>query len=136
MTERKCKLCETPFTGRRDKIFCSTGCKSDYHHRLKTLSKRVALTTDKILHRNRSIFFEILGDHEEQKKIDRDYLAKKNFRFEYMTGSYENEEGKRYHLLYDYAWMEFKTGDILIVRRKKIKNENFKGFKKRALLVS
>lgn len=125
MNDRRCKLCGNPYIGRRDKVFCSTGCKSDYHQHLKHLSNKVARSTDKILHRNRSILYEVLGDHEEQKKIDRDALAKKNFRFEYMTGLYENAKGKRYHLLYDYAWMAFKTGDVLVLRRKKMEEQLF-----------
>jgi len=120
MSERRCKLCQSPYSGRRDKIFCSSGCKSDYHHQLRALSNKVASSTDKILHRNRSILFELLGDHENQRRIDRDALAKKNFRFEYMTGCYENEQGKRYYLVYDFAWIEFKTGEVLLLRRKKM----------------
>lgn len=58
-----------------------------------------------------------MGNKIQQKKVDRDHLAKKNFRFEYMTGFYENAQGKRYHLVYDFAWMEFKTKEVLIVRR-------------------
>ncbi len=118
MSSRRCRLCNAPFKGRRDKIFCSTACKSDYHHELMAVSNQIALPTDKILHRNRAILYEVMGDNIHQKKVDRDALAKKNFRFEYMTGTYENAQGKRYHLIYDFAWMEFKSGDVLVVRRK------------------
>jgi len=119
MIYRRCRLCDTPFSGRRDKIFCSIGCKSDYHQQLRVKSNQIAAPTDKILHRNRAILYECMGDNIRQKKIDRDALAKKNFRFEYMTGMYENAQGKRYHLVYDFAWMAFKSGDILVLRRKK-----------------
>ena len=120
MAYRRCRLCNTPFSGRRDKIFCSIDCKSDYHQQLRTISNQIAGPTDKILHRNRSILFEFIGNNIRQKKVNRDALAKKNFRFEYMTGMYENAQGKRYHLVYDFAWMEFKTGDVVVVRRKKM----------------
>ena len=120
MSIRTCKLCDTPFSGRRDKIFCSAGCKSDYHHGLMAAANQIAVPTDKILHRNRSILFEVMGQNKHQKKVTRDALAKKNFRFEYMTGMYENAQGKRYHLVYDFAWMAFKTGEVLVVRRKRI----------------
>jgi len=120
MSIRRCRLCNTPFKGRRDKIFCTTACKSDYHRKLTAMSNQIALPTDKILHRNRAILYEVMGENTDQKKVGRDALAKKNFRFEYMTGMYENAQGKRYHLMYDFAWMEFKTGDVLVVRRKKM----------------
>ena len=119
MEKRKCKFCKTPYTGRRDKIFCSAICKAIYHRQLREATRIATLLTDKILHRNRSILLEVMGKNRHQKKVDRDFLAKKNFRFEYMTGFYENAQGKRYHLMYDFAWMEFKTGEILVVRRKK-----------------
>jgi hypothetical protein len=118
MELRRCKLCQTAYDGRRDKIFCSTGCKSDYHNHLRAHSRKVAQPTDKILHRNRSVLFEMMEGSPKQKKVDRDALAKKNFRFEYITGFYENEHGKRYHLVYDFAWMGFKSGKIMIVKRK------------------
>nr|MBS0038137.1 hypothetical protein [Saprospiraceae bacterium] len=119
MATRNCKLCKAPYTGRSDKIFCSAQCKADYHNRLNAATLKATFKTDKILHRNRSILLEVMGKNLHQKKVDRDFLAKKNFRFEYMTGFYKNAQGKRYHLLYDFAWMEFKTGEILVVRRKK-----------------
>ena len=120
MSGRKCKLCKAPFTGRKDKIFCSPHCKADYHYRLNAATLKATFKTDKILHRNRSILLEVMGKNLHQKKVDRDFLAKKNFRFEYMTGYYKNAQGKQYHLMYDFAWMEFKTGEILVVRRKKV----------------
>ena len=119
MSSRKCKFCKTPFTGRKDKIFCSANCKAVYHNRLNAATLKATFKTDKILHRNRSILLEVMGKNLRQKKVDRDFLAKKNFRFEYMTGYYKNAQGKQYHLMYDFAWMEFKTGEILVIRRKK-----------------
>jgi hypothetical protein len=120
MEKRKCKLCKSPFTGRIDKIFCSPVCKATYHRKLLAATLKATFSTDKILHRNRSILFEVLVENLHQKKVNRNFLTKKNFRFEYMTGFYENSQGKRYPLVYDFAWMKFKTGDILVVRRKKI----------------
>jgi len=114
---RKCKYCNTAYTGRKDKIFCSAICKANYHRNLNKLSKKASFVTDKILHRNRSILFEFMEEKKRKRKVKRDLLAKKNFRFEYITGFYENAQGKRYHIVYDFAWMEFKTGEILVVRR-------------------
>ncbi len=119
MNSRLCKLCKNSFKGRSDKIFCSPDCKASYHSQLKAVTNKATLSTDKILHRNRSILLEFLGKNIHQKKVHRDQLAKKNFRFEYMTGFYENAQGKRYHIVYDFAWMAFKTGEILIIRRSK-----------------
>src|SRR6056297_1961202 len=69
MSIRRCRLCNTPFKGRRDKIFCTTACKSDYHRKLTAMSNQIALPTDKILHRNRAILYEVMGENTEQKKL-------------------------------------------------------------------
>jgi len=118
MVKPKCKICKSPFTGRKDKIFCSADCKAVYHRKLQAVTLLATAETDKILHRNRSILLEVLGKNIKQKKVDRNLLSKKNFKFQYMTGFYENEQGKRYHLLYDFAWMEFSSGEILVIRRR------------------
>lgn len=116
--KRLCKLCQHPFTGRSDKIFCSVKCKSIYHHTLRKVTKAAANNIDKILHRNRSILLEIMGKNKTQKKVNRLVLENKKFRFHYYTNSYVNNRGKRYHYVYDFAWMEFSDGEILIVRKK------------------
>ena len=118
MTKRKCKICKTPLKGRQDKVFCSIDCKNYYHVNLRRVTKSATQTTDKILHRNRSILLEVMGKNSQQKKVDRKILDRKKFNYKYMTGYYVNSKNKTYHLVYDFAWMEFTDGEILIVRRK------------------
>jgi len=118
MNSRKCKVCEKPFTGRSDKIFCSVKCKSKYHILLRNKTAKAALDVNKILARNRSILYEIMGDNAVQKKIKRIELEKKKFNFKYHTHYNTNKNGKTYFFCYDYAWMDFSDDDILIVNRK------------------
>ena len=113
-----CLICEKPLIGRSDKKFCSLACKNDYHTHLRQLSRDVAHETDKFLHRNRSILYEIMGDRKTQIKIKRDILDKKNFKYQYITGYYINSKGKTYHYVYDFSWMEFSDREILINRRR------------------
>lgn len=115
---RVCKICKSPLRGRNDKIFCSASCKAYYHKKLKGVTKIATVNIDKILHRNRSILLEIMGKNSSKKKVLKSVLEKKNFKFHYLTGFYENAQNKRYHIVYDFAWMDFKTGEILIVRRR------------------
>jgi len=114
---RQCRVCGTRLTGRRDKIFCSTACKNEYHVSLRSNTAKAVKETDKILHRNRSILLELMGDNIRQKKVDRKKLDNKKFNFNYITGYYINSKGKTYHIVYDFAWMEFSDGEVLIVRR-------------------
>lgn len=119
MGAKFCRFCKKPFLGRSDKIFCSVACKSTYHYKLKSVTECATYTVDKYLHRNRSILLEIMGKKSVQKKVNHSLLDKKGFKYQYLTGYYENARGKRYHLVYDFAYMRFKEGDVLIVRRKK-----------------
>ena len=114
---RKCKLCKKAYTGRSDKIFCTPICKAIYHRKLNYVTQIAAEKTDKILHRNRSILLEIMGKRKKQRKVSIDLLDQKKFRFNHMTGVYENAKGKRYHIVYDFAWMKFSDGNVLIIRR-------------------
>jgi hypothetical protein len=114
---RQCRVCETRLTGRRDKIFCSTACKNEYHVSLRNATAKAVRDTDKILHRNRSILSELMEDNIRQKKVNRKKMDNKKFNFSYITGYYVNSKGKTYHIVYDFAWMEFSDGEILIIRR-------------------
>lgn len=114
----KCKICKTVMVGRKDKKFCSSDCKNYYHVNLRRVTFYNAKDIDKILHRNRSILLEVLGKNEMRTKVKRLVLVKKNFHFKYMTHFHVNKEGKMYHHLYDFAWMEFSDDEILIIKRK------------------
>jgi hypothetical protein len=117
-TYRTCKVCDTPFRGRSDKIYCSVACKNVYHVDLRKKTAKVIRQTDTILHRNRSILFEVIGDNAVQRKVPRRLLDKMKFNFNYITGYYLNSKGKTYHYVYDFSWMIFSDQEVLIVRRK------------------
>jgi hypothetical protein len=59
-----------------------------------------------------------MGKYEHQKKVSRIELEKKRFRFKYLTHFYKNKHGKIYHYVYDFAWMEFSTDEVLILRKR------------------
>ena len=115
---KKCKMCSKKVVGRSDKIFCSVKCKSTYHRKLRKKTKLVALVIDEILHRNRSILYEIIGDVKTKIKVPRMVLEKKKFQFLYHTHTHQNKQGKTYYYLYDLAWMSFSNNEILIIRTK------------------
>jgi len=113
---RICKICEKPLKGRRDKKFCSLGCKNEYHAQIHRDNVQATAQIDAILHRNRIILKEILGDNVKQKKVKRVLLDKNKFNFKYHTHTYFNSRGKTYHYVYEMGWMEFSTLEILIVK--------------------
>jgi len=115
--KRKCKICNTVFQGRSDKLYCSIRCKNYYHVNLRKVTNKVAIPIDRFLHRNRSILLEILGKNKSQKKVSRYLLEQKKFRFKYMTHYHINTKGKMYHYVYDISWMQFSDDEILINRK-------------------
>jgi len=113
-----CKHCKQKIViGRRDKIFCTVICKTRYHRVLASKAKNVALTIDRILHRNRSILYEFMGTNKKQLKLKRLVLEKNKFRFKYHTHQYKNSKGKIYHYIYDFAWMSFSDDEVLIIKK-------------------
>ena len=116
--KRKCKFCTASFRGRVNKIFCSTTCKSRYHHDLRRKTRKVSVHIDKILHRNRSILYEIMGEQFIEKRIKKSVLDRKKFQFGYYTSLDSGTEKPRFYL-YDFSYM-LKPDNQVIVHRLKI----------------
>lgn len=116
--QRKCKMCPTFFSGRSDKLFCSTNCKSKYHIKLSKATNDATLKIDKILHRNRSILLEILGKNLTYKKVSRVLLDKKKFNMSYVTSYHINTQNKMVNFVYDFSWMIFSDLEVVIKRLK------------------
>jgi hypothetical protein len=111
-------MCSKKVVGRSDKLFCSVKCKSTYHRKLRKKTKLITLTIDEILHRNRSILYEIIGDVAINKTVPRMVLEKKKFQFMYHTHIHKNKHGKTYFYVYDLAWMSFSDNKVLIIKTK------------------
>ncbi len=114
----QCKVCNKVCKGRADKIFCSKDCSNKFHHAKRKKQIDIITTTNAILLKNRNILAEIFEKEKRKKlKVEKLFLSKKGFNFQYNTGIYFNRERKLYHYVYDYAWMEFSTQEVLIVRK-------------------
>jgi hypothetical protein len=109
-------VCQKPLRGRTDKVFCSVGCKNDYHKNIRFAAKKAAIEINGYLKRNYAILSEVLGNNLTQIKVHRNVLEKKKFRFKYHTHTHVNSKGKTFHYVYDFAWMEFSDDEILVVR--------------------
>lgn len=120
---KKCKLCKAEFRGRKDKMYCSISCKSEYNSRLNEATSIATKRIDKILHRNRSILLEIIGKNVKQIKVTRDLLDAKGFKWGFHTHTHVNNNGKTVSYLYDHSWLLFSDQEVLIT---KIKSRNEK----------
>lgn len=115
-SHRKCRLCQDPFLGRRDKLFCSVNCKTSYHEQLSQVTFEASKRIDKILHRNRSILLELMGKNGTQKKIPKMMLDAKKFNWTYITHHHINSQGKEVRYLYDFSYIIFSDQEVLIKR--------------------
>ena len=113
---RKCKVCKSEITGRVGKLFCGQKCKNYYHKNLRYASFKAAIRINEYLKRNHGILLEILGKNLSQKKVYRNVLEDKKFRFKYHTHTHQNSLGKTMHYVYNLGWMEFSDDEVLVVR--------------------
>lgn len=111
---KKCKLCKKEFRGRKDKVYCTVQCKSEYHRRLSTVTLNATIQIDKILHRNRSILLELVGKSKRQIKVNRALLDRKGFKWSFHTHMHTNKRGKVVTYLYDHSWILFSDQEVLI----------------------
>lgn len=111
-----CRTCEKPVVGRSDKCFCSPGCKNFHHSERRKNSRDSVHEIDSLLHRNREILANLLGDNQKEM-IDRQVLVKAGFEFDFMTNVYWNRALEMYRIVYDFAWMDFTDQRVVIVRK-------------------
>ena len=116
--KKNCLCCDTPFQGREDKRFCSIACKNKHFNAIRQSTQKGTKEIDGYLHRNHQILAMLMGEARKET-FDRLVLVRAGFKFDYLTGLYFNSENKIYHLVYDYAWMEFSDQKILIVQKKR-----------------
>lgn len=107
-------MCKSSIEGRRDKMYCSDRCKSDYHEKLKKVTNVATAKIDKILHRNRSSLLELMGKNGTQKKIPKLDLDNKKFNWTYITHVHLNSQGKEVRYVYDYSYIIFSDQEVLI----------------------
>lgn len=111
---RKCRHCKNLFSGRRNKLFCTNICKCNYHRLLNKNTDFAAIKIDKILHRNRSILYEIIGSKVKQKMVKKVQLDIKKFNYSYTTHTAINSKGKTVYFYYDMSMIIFSNMKVLV----------------------
>ena len=117
-----CPICGKKIAGRRDKIFCSTTCKSEYHRKRRKQVIPYAKEIDAKLHRNWIILQELYEKSQSRKIfINKAELHLQGFNFDYHTTSKTNKEGKTYHYIYNFGWMDFSEKEVMVLHLNKPK---------------
>jgi hypothetical protein len=116
-----CINCEKQIKGRPDKKYCSSNCKNQYNYNRRKQTKSETKAIDSILHRNREILDTLMGSKRVKMEISKTELTLMGFQYKYFTGTHINKVGKLYHIVYNFAWMEFTQQKVLIIKDRKLK---------------
>lgn len=116
---KQCIQCNNLIKGRSDKKFCSKDCSNKFHgNKRKQLQNSEVSIINQTLLNNRNILSRLFENEKKSKlKLPKIILTKLGFNFNHITGYYTNRQGKVYHYVYDFAWMEFSNQEILLVRK-------------------
>ena len=99
---RRCKNCDKPINlkaGRRDRVFCDSGCKNTYHNTQIYNEQQEIKRIQLVLKKNRRILKKMISakDHDQ---IPREKLLKEGFEFDYHTPkNLQNKKQSFYFLL-------------------------------------
>ena len=114
--KNNCLHCQKEFSGREGKQFCSIVCKNGHNNARRKRALSETEEIDGFLHRNHEILTELCASSPSKKQFfPKSVLVEKGFRFENMTSIYTNTQGKMYHHIYNFAWMGFSSGQVMVV---------------------
>ena len=106
--KRICKNenCKNELTGRVDRVFCSSYCKSDYHYHQRKESGKVYFKNkvDDVLRNNR----KILSKYNTKSKVTirKEDLLEEGFNPRFFTHYWKNKNGDTYLFCYDQGFKE------------------------------
>jgi predicted nucleic acid-binding Zn ribbon protein len=111
-----CLTCGKALRGRIDKKFCDAGCRNVYHNRRQRTERKEINGVDLVLKHNRRILKSCLG-REQTRRVTKEELLARGFRFEFFTHQFTNRRGKRYCFTYDHGWLTLESGQYLVVKQ-------------------
>lgn len=113
--KKTCQECGDKITGRADKKFCSDNCRSQYNNRLNSDASNFVRNINNILRKNRRILAEL--NPEGKRRVHRDDLLEKGFKFSYFTNQYITKSGRTYHFCYDHGYIALDNNFFTLVIR-------------------
>ena len=116
----KCLTCKTKVTGRADKKFCDSECRTAYHNKLNSFQNNFIKNVNNILKKNRRILIEL--NPNGKSKTTKEELLDRGFKFSYFTNEYITKAGKIYHFVYEQGYIELQDDKYaLVIRQKYVK---------------
>jgi predicted nucleic acid-binding Zn ribbon protein len=113
-----CLECGEPLKGRIDKKFCSDYCRNTYNNKQNRDETNYMRAINRALRKNRKILSEFLSNKDDKpKKIKKETLLKKGFRFDLFTSIYSTKNDTTYYFCYDLGYLPIENDYVLIVKK-------------------
>lgn len=110
---RKCSNsgCENEVSGRIDRKFCSTYCKTDFHYQKRKEKKHTYLKKeiDDIIRKNRKILSRY--NLNSKTTLRKEELLTQGFNPRFFTHYWKNQQGDTYLFCYDKGFKEVKDNN-------------------------
>ncbi len=101
---KKCPVCLAEFNGRRNQIYCSIKCKSDFNNE-KALKLRTELVDSKLMQNNYKILKELYEIYGESNKIDINEFYTRRFNFKCPSRKVKSFKfGYEFYIIHSYAF--------------------------------
>ncbi len=116
-THSECMNCHKPLSGRRDKKFCDSQCRAEYHNKNKTYGELYISSSQSITRHNRRILKTLCP--EGKATVRKEILDQMGYNYGYFSGLFKTKTNL-YYLAYDYGFSPiFEKGveKALIVQR-------------------
>ncbi|MDA8693328.1 type I-A CRISPR-associated protein Cas5a [Saprospiraceae bacterium] len=113
----KCLTCQTKITGRADKKFCDSECRTAFHNKQNSFQNNFIKNVNNILKKNRRILMQL--NPNGKSKTTKEELLDLGFKFSYFTNEYVTKAGKIYHFVYEQGYIELEDDKYALVIRKK-----------------
>ena len=108
---KRCLDCSEVLIGRRDKKFCSSYCRTNFHNKQRLTEAESVKRITKYLKRNRQLLKHHLESSGEQATIAD--LINLGFNFKYFTHIELNREGQSVFYCYEFAYQPIMNGKCL-----------------------
>lgn len=114
MKLKVCPICEKEFKGRRNKKFCSTKCKNQYHNEEYRNANQVVIRLNKVLQKNRTILKSLFKVYRSAA-IPMSVLEAHGFNMRYHTHLFNAPSGDKYTMVYEVGYKTSFDNQIHIV---------------------
>ncbi len=109
-----CLVCSELLTGRKDKKFCNSYCRTYYHNTKNRKSTDYIKHINNILRKNRNILSEL--NPVSNTVVTKQSLFTKGFNFKYFTNIYVTKKKNIYKLCYDQGYRDIGNDKYLLVK--------------------